>query len=135
MKKRDCLRSSVELDIKRFGTEVILELVRDSLEGSKSIYLSVDMDAIDPAEAPAVGNPSPEGVSVTQLLDLIEGLVDKRLVGFDLNEVSPHFDSGLTAIQASYIVLETLYKFEKTLRASSHSSYTQPSQGLRNGCS
>jgi arginase family enzyme len=96
-------------DIYRFGVDLVLEVIRDSLEGTESVYLSVDMDAVDPAEAPAVGNPSPEGIGITQLLDLITGVVDKRLIGFDLNEVSPNYDSGLTAIQAAYIVLETLY--------------------------
>ncbi|HIH88328.1 TPA: agmatinase [Candidatus Bathyarchaeota archaeon] len=96
-------------DVKRFGAQPITEMIKDTLEGVNSVYLSVDMDAVDPAEAPAVGNPSPEGITVTQLLDLIAGIVDKRLVGFDLNEVSPSYDSGLTAIQAAYIVLETLY--------------------------
>ena len=100
-------------DVKRFGVEPVLEMIRDALEGVESIYLSIDMDAVDPAEAPAVGNPSPEGITVTQLLDLTDGIVDKRLVGFDLNEVSPSYDSGLTAIQAAYIVLETLYLVEK----------------------
>jgi agmatinase len=101
-------------DVKRFGTEPIIEMIRDTLEGVNSVYMSVDIDAVDPAEAPAVGNPSPEGISVTQLLDLITGAVDNRLVGFDLNEVSPSYDSGLTAIQAAYIILETLYLAEKT---------------------
>lgn len=101
-------------DVKRFGVEPILEMIRDTLEGVESIYMSVDMDAVDPAEAPAVGNPSPEGITVTQLLDLITGVVDKRLVGFDLNEVSPSYDSGLTAIQAAYIALEALYLAERT---------------------
>jgi agmatinase len=100
-------------DVKRFGVEPIQEMIRDALEGSESVYLSVDMDAVDPAEAPGVGNPSPEGITVTQLLDLTTGIVDKRLAGFDLNEVSPSYDSGLTAIQAAYIVLETLYVVEK----------------------
>ena len=100
-------------DVKRFGVEPVLEMIRDALEGVESIYLSIDMDAVDPAEAPAVGNPSPEGITMTQLLDLTDGIVDKRLVGFDLNEVSPSYDSGLTAIQAAYIVLETLYLVEK----------------------
>jgi len=103
-------------DVKRFGVEPILEMIRDTLEGVESVYLSVDMDAVDPAEAPAVGNPSPEGITVTQLLDLTTGIIDKRLVGFDLNEVSPSYDSGLTAIQAAYIVLESLYLVEKSLR-------------------
>jgi len=105
-------------DVKRFGVEPVLGVIRDSLEGAESVYLSVDMDAVDPAEAPAVGNPSPEGITVTQLLDLTAGVVDKRLVGFDLNEVSPSYDSGLTAIQAAYIALETLYMVERARRGS-----------------
>jgi agmatinase len=96
-------------DVKRFGVEAVLEMIKDTLEGVKSIYLSVDMDAIDPAEAPAVGNPSPEGITSTQLLDLTKGIIDNRLVGFDLNEVSPSYDSGNTAVLAAYIILETLY--------------------------
>jgi agmatinase len=103
-------------DIKHFGAQQTLEMIRDALKGAESIYLSVDMDAVDPAEAPAVGNPSPEGITVTQTLDLITGIVDNRLVGFDLNEVSPSYDSGLTATQAAYIVLETLYTQTKTKR-------------------
>jgi len=105
-------------DVKRFGVELVLEMIKESLEGAESVYLSVDMDAVDPAEAPAVGNPSPEGITVTQLLDLTAGVVDKRLVGFDLNEVSPSYDSGLTAIQAAYIALETLYMVERARRGS-----------------
>ncbi len=100
-------------DVKRFGVEPVIEMIKDTIEGAESVYLSVDMDAVDPAEAPAVGNPSPEGITVTQLLDLTTGIIDKRLVGFDLNEVSPSYDSGLTAIQAAYIVLETLYVTER----------------------
>jgi len=105
-------------DVKRFGVEPVLEMIKDTLEGAESVYLSVDMDAVDPAEAPAVGNPSPEGITVTQLLDLTAGIIDKRLVGFDLNEVSPSYDSGLTAIQAAYIVLETLYVAGRARRGS-----------------
>lgn len=101
-------------DIKHFGAQQTLEMIRDALKGAESIYLSVDMDAVDPAEAPAVGNPSPEGITVTQTLDLITGIVDNRLAGFDLNEVSPSYDFGLTATQAAYMILETLYLVEKT---------------------
>jgi len=102
-------------DVKHFGAQQTLEMVKDALKGAESIYLSVDMDAVDPAEAPAVGNPSPEGITVTQTLDLITGIVDNRLAGFDLNEVSPNYDSGLTAIQAAYIILEVLYLSTKKI--------------------
>ena len=86
---RISLVNSAEL---RRGVELSLKTVRGWLE-----------------DAPAVGNPSPEGIDVTQLLDALSLLVDERLLGFDLTEVSPHYDSGLTATQASYIVLETMY--------------------------
>lgn len=103
-------------DVKRFGTGPVLGIAKDFLEGARSLYLSIDMDAIDPAEAPAVANPSPEGIGVTELLDLVGGIVDERLVGLDLTEVSPSYDSGLTSIQAAYVVLETLYAHAKMRR-------------------
>jgi agmatinase len=87
--------------------------VREWLEGSGSAYLSIDMDVLDPSQAPAVGNPAPEGIGVPLLLDLVCGVVDERFLGFDLTEVSPHYDSGLTAIQAAHIALETLYCLER----------------------
>ncbi len=96
----------------RKGVEPSLKAVRGWLEDASSVYLSIDMDVLDPAVAPAVGNPSPEGIDVTQLLDALSLLVDERLLGFDLTEVSPHYDSGLTATQAAYIVLETMYLIE-----------------------
>lgn len=88
------------------------------LADASTIYLSIDMDVLDPASAPAVGNPSPEGIDVTMLLDLVSGMVDSRFLGFDLTEVTPHYDSGLTASQAAYITLETIYSFESARRGS-----------------
>jgi agmatinase len=93
-----------------------LKAVSEALKGVSSAYLSVDMDVIDPSQAPAVGNPSPEGLNVTDLLDLVGGFMEKRFVGFDLTEVSPFYDSGLTSVQAAYVVLETLYSFEVARR-------------------
>ena len=101
----------------RRGVEPSLEAVRGWLEDVSSVYLSIDMDVLDPAVAPAVGNPSPEGIDVTQLLDALSFMVDERLLGFDLTEVSPHYDSGLTATQAAYIVLETMYLMDGSRRS------------------
>jgi agmatinase len=106
---RISLMSSAEL---RNGVEPSLKEVRSWLEDASSIYLTIDMDVLDPAAAPAVGNPSPEGIDVTQLLDALSLIMDERLLGFDLTEVSPHYDSGLTATQAAYVVLETMYLIE-----------------------
>jgi len=93
-----------------------MEEVREWSDPSSSVYITVDMDVVDPSSAPAVGNPSPEGVSVTQLIDMIARVSDFNVKGFDLTEVAPHYDSGLTAIQAAYIVLETMYSTESGRR-------------------
>lgn len=106
-------------DFMREGVRTAVESIEPWLDSSASAYLSVDMDVIDPASAPAVGNPSPEGVGVTQTLDFIHEIVDKRFSGFDLTEVAPHYDSGLTAVQAAHIVLETVYCLESGLRRAS----------------
>ena len=104
-------------ELTRGGAEGGLEKIRDWLGDASSTYLSVDMDVVDPAQAPAVGNPSPEGVGVTTLLDLIAACADDRTQGFDLTEVTPLYDSGLTATQAAYVTMETIC----TLEASSSS--------------
>jgi len=106
------------LDIKRKGAENAIHIILKILESVESAYLSIDMDAIDPAEAPAVGNPCPEGITVTQLLDVINGIMSPKFIGIDINEVSPYYDSGNTAIQAGYILLETLYSRDKALTRS-----------------
>lgn len=100
------------IDLLKGGVDRGVEVLRRELEDVSSAYLSIDMDVLDPAYAPAVGNPSPEGISVTMLLDIVASIADTRFVGFDLTEVTPHYDSGLTATQASYIILETIYSLE-----------------------
>ena len=72
------------------------------------LYITIDMDVLDPAYAPGVGNPVPEGLSSTQLLEILEKVVTRKVVGLDVVEVSPHYDSGLTAIQASNLIYNIL---------------------------
>jgi agmatinase len=111
--KRDRVRVVTARSLLAEGAGAGVGPVREWLEGSGSAYLSIDMDVLDPSQAPAVGNPAPEGIGVPLLLDLVCGVVDDRFLGFDLTEVSPHYDSGLTAIQAAHIALETLYCLER----------------------
>lgn len=112
----DRLKVVSAADLLKSGVNHGVEVVRRELEGASSAYLSIDMDVLDPASAPAVGNPSPEGISVTMLLDLLAEVVDARFSGFDLTEVAPHYDSGLTATQAAYITLEAIYTLESARR-------------------
>lgn len=71
------------------------------------VYLSLDMDAVDPAYAPAVGNPEPFGLTPHHVRAVIRDLAP-RLVGFDVTEVSPPWDGGETAALAARLVREVL---------------------------
>jgi agmatinase len=81
-------------------------MLKDVLKSKKKIYLSIDMDVLDPSYAPGVGNPEPEGISISSLLDIIEEIIDDRLLGFDVVEVTPPYDNGITSIMASKIIYE-----------------------------
>lgn len=75
----------------------------------RRVYLTVDVDVIDPAEAPGAGNPEPEGVSGRELLAFVRRLSMLRVVGLDLVEVAPPYDpSGRTAVLAATIVREAI---------------------------
>ncbi len=71
------------------------------------IYLTIDIDGVDPAYAPAVGNPEPFGLAPLQVKKLI-GLLAPHLVGMDLNEVSPTWDFGQTALLAARLIREAI---------------------------
>ena len=74
---------------------------------SERIYLTLDIDVVDPAYAPAVGTPEPFGLHPYDVKKAIDLLGD-RLVGFDLVEVSPPWDHGNTAALAARLVREVL---------------------------
>jgi agmatinase len=103
-------------DLSRGNMEAWTRALMDWMTVASSAYLTIDMDVVDPASAPAVGNPSPEGIGVPKLLDLIQACMGTKVAGLDLTEVSPHYDSGLTATQAAYILLESIYSLETSSR-------------------
>ena len=80
------------------------EIIRDFASSFNSIYASVDIDVLDPAFAPGVGNPEAAGMSSRELLDLVGALADARIAGADIVEVNPHFDNGSTAAVAAKIL-------------------------------
>jgi agmatinase len=79
--------------------------VRDTI-ANRPIYLSVDIDVLDPSVAPGTGNPEPGGPSFEQLLEALEALADLDVVACDVVEVSPPLDpSGITLGAAAILVL------------------------------
>jgi agmatinase len=84
-----------------------MDAVRQRLKaaGAPPVYLSFDIDCLDPAYAPGTGPPEPGGLSTSQALTLLEGWSDLDFIGMDLCEVSPPFDhSELTSNAASTLV-------------------------------
>jgi len=69
------------------------------------IYVTIDLDALDPACAPGVGTPEPDGLSYLELLDVLDAVLDGRtLVGADVVELCPARDDGRTALLAARLL-------------------------------
>jgi agmatinase len=95
------------------GSGQIVKQLRKHLAPYKNVYLTVDLDVLDPAFAPAVQNPEPGGIDTNTLLDIVCELCDKRVVGFDVLEVAPVYDHGVSAIVAAKVMFEMLCQLEK----------------------
>jgi agmatinase len=100
--------------IRKEGTEQIAKQLKKELAKYKYIYLSIDMDVLDPAYAPAVQNPEPEGIETHTLLDILCDICDKRVIGFDVVEIAPNYDQGISAILAAKVIFEVLCFLEKS---------------------
>jgi len=85
-----------------------IDKVRNFVQGFKSSYVTIDMDALDPAYAPGVSNPEFDGISPDELLSLLSAAASQRVIGFDLVEVCPNYDSGATAVAAARLIFETI---------------------------
>lgn len=84
----------------------ILERVRARV-GDAPLYISIDIDVLDPAHAPGTGTPESGGLTSRELLELIRGLRDTQLVGADVVEVSPAYDhASITAVAAANCAYE-----------------------------
>ena len=78
----------------------------------RPLYLTVDIDVLDPSEAPGTGNPEPMGARFADLLEALRGLTGYRIVGMDVVEVAPPCDpSGRTAVLAASLVREMILLF------------------------
>jgi agmatinase len=99
--------------IRKEVKEPVMQKLKEKLSPYENVYLSVDMDVLDPAFAPAVQNPEAEGIDTHTLIDVLCALCDKRVVGFDVLEVAPVYDQGISAVAAAKVVFEMLCQLEK----------------------
>jgi agmatinase len=78
----------------------------------EAIYVTVDLDVIDPSEFPGTGTPEAGGIAFTELLDAILCLSGSEIAGFDVCELSPHYDhSGVSTAVACKTLREMLIAF------------------------
>jgi arginase family enzyme len=75
----------------------------------KHVYVTLDIDAVDPASAPGTGTPQIGGFTSFQILELVRALRGLDIIGCDLVEVSPPYDTGeITSLLAANLLYELL---------------------------
>lgn len=79
-------------------------LLKDYVTTFDTVYSSFDLDVLDPAFAPGVGNPESVGITSRELIDLIHSFEETRITGVDIVELNPYHDNGATASLAAKIM-------------------------------
>jgi agmatinase len=94
--------------IEEHGIPAALERIRGRI-GDRPLYISVDIDVLDPAHAPGTGTPEAGGLTSRELLRLLRGLTDLNIVGADVVEVAPAYDHAqVTGIAAAHVAYELM---------------------------
>jgi agmatinase len=89
------------------GVDSTIRLIRETVSGP--VYISLDIDSVDPAYAPGTGTPEVAGLTSREIVGLVRGLKDLPIVGIDVVEVSPPYDqSEITCLLAANLVYEFL---------------------------
>jgi agmatinase len=104
-------------DIKAQGARQTAKKLKEMLTPYRNVYLTVDMDILDPAFAPAAQNPEADGIATGDLLDVVCALCDERVIGFDIVEIAPVYDQGTSAIAAAKVIFEMLCQREKARKS------------------
>jgi agmatinase len=95
-------------DVARRGVDEALDRVRARV-GDRPVYVSIDIDVLDPAHAPGTGTPEPGGLTSRELQMILRGFTGLNLVGADVVEVAPAYDHAeLTTIAAANVVYDLL---------------------------
>lgn len=102
-------------DMDEIGTAGIIKGIMDTLGTEDPVYLSVDIDVLDPAFAPGTGTPEPGGWTTRELIRVLRGIEGLNVVGADVVEVSPAYqgvgeETGLAAAQVVYEILSSIVK-------------------------
>lgn len=100
------------------SVDVIVSRIKETV-GDRPVYVTFDIDCLDPAFAPGTGTPVIGGMNSDKVLKIIRSLVGVNIVGMDVVEVSPAYDqSDITALAGATIALELLYTWAATKQLS-----------------
>jgi agmatinase len=123
------MRSYEMTEIHHRGLNTVLdESFARLTDGCDGVFLSVDIDVVDPGMAPGTGTPEPGGMTSRELLESVRRIcLELPIVGIDVVEVAPPFDSAdITAILANRVVLEAVSAIAKRKKGEKYS----PTQNL-----
>jgi formimidoylglutamase len=105
------MRSHFMAEVERSGLDRVVErAIAEALDGPEYLYVSVDIDVLDPAYAPGTGTPEPGGLTTRELFPIVRRLCHEApVVGLEVVEVAPSSDPGYTtALNAQRIVVEAI---------------------------
>ncbi|MBE3011955.1 agmatinase [Microbispora sp. NEAU-D428] len=95
-------------DVMRRGVDEVADALRQRI-GDRPLYLSIDIDVLDPAHAPGTGTPEAGGLTSRELLEILRGLEGTDLVGADVVEVAPAYDHAeITSVAASHVAYDLI---------------------------
>ena len=94
--------------VEEHGVAAAVDRIRARV-GTAPLYISIDIDVLDPSHAPGTGTPEAGGLTSRELLRMLRALTDLHIVGADVVEVAPAYDHAqVTAVAASHVVYELL---------------------------
>jgi agmatinase len=99
--------------LREVGLAKVAERLKEFLSKFQNTYLTIDSDVLDPAFCPGVANPEFNGLTPDELTQLVGTVSAQRMIGFDLVEVCPNYDSGAAAVAASRLIFEAIANAEK----------------------
>lgn len=94
------------IEFQELGVDEAIKKMHNRV-GKRPVYISIDIDVLDPAHAPGTGTPEPGGLTSRELLSIIRATAGMNIIGADIVEVAPAYDHAqITGIAASHVMYE-----------------------------
>lgn len=87
--------------ISKIGADAVIAQVKEKMKDLKHVYITLDIDCLDPAYAAGTGTPQFGGMTSRELLSILEGLFELPIIGMDVVEVAPNLDPSLSSLFAA----------------------------------